>query len=938
MPIKMNRIFLGFAFSLISLQTLAQCTSGVSSKTYPTSAFEITYLLVDACGGSSEGQNEMFLIDIGPNPLNIADFAPATYVSGNVNWGSSGNPFQDWATFNSTTSTKINTINSSISSAGNCGLLIPLSKSDQVPANSTLLFITSEDFNETAHSFADLQDTLYVALQKAGNTGGHFANYGTGTRTLILLNNAYSDTITYDRSKLLKQNQAAGAEDGGAVSFDYPGNATYVNYGCKVYNDPITVDAGTVSSSYCSGSTVKLNGDVSGTSCFHWSVSPWNAGSFTDSTNETTDFSITSTSVGQVTLYLAAFGKCGNSIYDSLSFQVNPSGSWVKAGSDTTQCSNVPIQLSATDSGSGTLTWVTSGNGSFSNNTILNPIYYPTINDSGWIWMKITKQTSCGSASDSLKVYFAPKLDASFFPSDTTICSGNGFTLLPKQAGGTFQGQYVNGFTFTPTSTGTFTIWYHLSFNGCVDSISHQYTVVSSPDASFSMSDSIICLSSGPVSLSPLQSGGTFLGLGVSGQQFTPSSAGTFNITYTLNSGSCSDTVTKSITVVNDADASFSMSDTVVCLGSGPVTLSPLNNGGTFFGNGVNGSSFTPPGLGTYTISYALCYGNCCDTVKNSIRVVQIPKADFTLSDTIICPGGGNILLKPVQSGGTFSGIGVNDTLFTPTTIGDFTITYTISLGGCNNTANHVIHVIAKPDASFSLSDTLVCAGSATIRFFPKQTGGVFSGNGVLNGKFDPVTPGTFTITHVIAAGPCSDTVSHTIQVLAAPVASFTTNPVSVQVHKSTAFTFTGSGANKFAWNFGDGTTDTSSNPNHTYNQVGTYLVQVIVMNAVGCSDTFTETIQVLGEEILIIPNTFSPNSDLINDTFLVTASGLSTFNMRIYNRWGEFLFESLDVHLGWDGTFHGVESPTGVYYYIVEAKGVTGKSFKEKGTITLIR
>jgi len=176
---------------------------------------------VDACDGNNEGQNEMLQLITGYKALPANAFSVAKYKSGLVNWGSSSNPFRGFAAKSNTLNQKINSINQQIKQSQNCGHFILLSHQDFIPPHSKVLIITSTDFNPSAHDFSPLQDTMYVLVQKSGNTAGHFVNYGNSdTRTLILQNGNQADTVTYNRSKLLKQNGNKGGEDGAFVLFE----------------------------------------------------------------------------------------------------------------------------------------------------------------------------------------------------------------------------------------------------------------------------------------------------------------------------------------------------------------------------------------------------------------------------------------------------------------------------------------------------------------------------------------------------------------------------------------------------------------------------------------------------------------------------------------------------------------------------------------------
>ena len=74
------------------------------------------------------------------------------------------------------------------------------------------------------------------------------------------------------------------------------------------------------------------------------------------------------------------------------------------------------------------------------------------------------------------------------------------------------------------------------------------------------------------------------------------------------------------------------------------------------------------------------------------------------------------------------------------------------------------------------------------------------------------------------------------------------------------------------------------------------------------------------------------------NNTFNVTALNFKAYNMRVYNRWGEKMYESSDILKGWDGKANGEECMQGVYVYHVEVTSLEDKVYKYDGTVTLLR
>jgi gliding motility-associated-like protein len=86
------------------------------------------------------------------------------------------------------------------------------------------------------------------------------------------------------------------------------------------------------------------------------------------------------------------------------------------------------------------------------------------------------------------------------------------------------------------------------------------------------------------------------------------------------------------------------------------------------------------------------------------------------------------------------------------------------------------------------------------------------------------------------------------------------------------------------------------------------------------------------------VPNVFSPNIDAKNEIFNAKGVFVFDYNMRVYDRWGELLYETNDMKAGWDGTFHGRICQEGVYIYVVKAIGSGAQYYYKHGNVTLIR
>ncbi len=203
---------------------------------------------------------------------------------------------------------------------------------------------------------------------------------------------------------------------------------------------------------------------------------------------------------------------------------------------------------------------------------------------------------------------------------------------------------------------------------------------------------------------------------------------------------------------------------------------------------------------------------------------------------------------------------------------------------------------------------------------------------------------------HVITNWGCPQDTSILLNV--EPV-TFTATPESGEAKLDVKFENTTSWAAVREWSFGDKSpndllldTDTVT---HKYLEKGTYDAILIITDETGCTDTDTIVVEVSVEpsELDNIPNMFSPDGDNLNDIYKFTEDdlkGMKEFQMFIYNRWGQQVFESRDyekmISEGWDGrtgVLNTLAAP-GIYYYVIKALGKDGNEYKEKGSIHIFR
>jgi gliding motility-associated-like protein len=269
-------------------------------------------------------------------------------------------------------------------------------------------------------------------------------------------------------------------------------------------------------------------------------------------------------------------------------------------------------------------------------------------------------------------------------------------------------------------------------------------------------------------------------------------------------------------------------------------------------------------------------------------------------------------------------------------------------LNNCSNTASTTVNVNPKPIADFTADQ--VCAGYATTftnLTLPASNGYVWIfGDG---GTATATTPqhtytagGSYNATLIAQLGNCYDTATNTVNVYPAVTAAFSASPLEAYNESGSPINFTdqSQNADNWVWDFGDQTGATLQSPAHVYTQPGTYTVTLVAANQFGCSDTSVRTNYIKINQLpkIFIPNAFSPNGDGNNDVLYVFTQGTRFFEWKVFNRWGEKVFESNNTNVGWDGQYAGKEAQPGVYTYTITVIFEDGSSRTMKGGITLIK
>ncbi|MNU69792.1 Calx-beta domain protein [compost metagenome] len=365
--------------------------------------------------------------------------------------------------------------------------------------------------------------------------------------------------------------------------------------------------------------------------------------------------------------------------------------------------------------------------------------------------------------------------------------------------------------------------------------------------------------------------------------------------------------------------------------GSGPYTI--------VWSTGETTESITvnPTATQTYTVSVTdACLHETATAIATVTVPIYQPLALVTTPDiTEICPyvpkeltvqvtgGAGNFVYSWYLANGTV--LGTNDTLdVIPSTSTMYYVEVTDQCGV--SSIDSVMYTITSPPLLLTMSpNQLICPGD-TVPISVTATGGygqyfynwLHSGETTAQVFVHPYTSTSYTVS---VSDECQTfTVEGTTTVnVTVPIADFIISSNILFEDLPITFQNLTVGGNTYEWEFGDGQSSTLVHPNNTYDVPGTYYVTLIATNIIGCKDTVVKPITIEEEWWIYVPNTFTPDGNLFNNTFKASMINIKETEVLIYDRWGQEVFHSTSIRWEWDGTYKDLLVPDGTYTYKIK-------------------
>ena len=436
---------------------------------------------------------------------------------------------------------------------------------------------------------------------------------------------------------------------------------------------------------------------------------------------------------------------------------------------------------------------------------------------------------------------------------------------------------------------------------------------------------------------------------------WTYSAPGNVNVSLIVStSKGCTDTITKVLNVLDKPLINLAFRDTLICqydslslqaAGSGNFSWTPLVNM-------VNPNTSTPRVAPMTTTWYYVNLNNNGCINKDSVRVrVTQGVLIIPMGDTTICQG--DTIQLRINSNALQHSWTPGSSLNDPTTMSPLAVTNTLttyqvtgSIGSCSSTKQITVTPIPYPIARLS-ADTLICfntpafiRASSNGRSFLWQPTTYLSNPLSLTPIARPPTTQRYILSVFDNRGcpkPGIDTVVVTVRPEVIANAGRDTTVVVGQPLQLNA-----TGGVYYDWSPATGLSSTAiSNPIALYRTpFSSIRYRMIASDSIGCPDTAFLTVRVFQTApSVFVPTGFTPNGDGLNDIIKPVLAGIKKLNyFRIFNRWGQLVYETQQEGQGWDGRINGQLQGTHVFVWTVSAVDYLDQPYFAKGTLTLIR
>jgi len=523
-----------------------------------------------------------------------------------------------------------------------------------------------------------------------------------------------------------------------------------------------------------------------------------------------------------------------------------------------------------------------------------------------------------------------------------TICAGESVTLTATSPATTYTwstGATTNSIVVSPTVTTMYSV--NGTSGSCNATGSGSVTVNAAPTITVAGGTSICSgqtttLTAGGTNTYTWEPG-TVTGNSVA---VSPLINSTYSITGTDLSG-CSSNTTIAVIVSAAASISVTAPSTVICAGETASLTASGAGTYTWQPGGIVSPTLNVAPIATQNYTVLSASGTCTASSVITVSVNAPSSVSITTNSMpLVCSGSSVTLFASGATTYTWNpgNIVANAISVSPSVPTTYTVTG--GTGNCLSSAVQQVSVTSGINFTVNPTSIILCTGTrTTITAVGAQNYIWLPGN--YTGSSVTINPSASVVYTVIGSvGSC--TATKTINVNISNVtADFIILNNESDNFGAIQFQNLSSGNNSNHWYFSNGTDTYATDPAVYFGDPGTYVACLYVKNTRGCSDTLCKAVTVgCAENVVFIPNTFSPNADGLNDVFKVVTlpQCIVKYKMSIFNSWGQQVFTSDKFDQGWDGTFKGQPADDNVYSYILEYTMDSGKGYRRTGHVMLFK
>jgi gliding motility-associated-like protein len=416
-------------------------------------------------------------------------------------------------------------------------------------------------------------------------------------------------------------------------------------------------------------------------------------------------------------------------------------------------------------------------------------------------------------------------------------------------------------------------------------------------------------------------------------------------------------------TVQNDCEGEGNIFTDLSSVINGEISFIQYKfNNGSVSSDSITTNIFN--GVGLFDVELTATTGDGCEsTITKQTEVFANPIVDFsilglcegdqTIFNTFSSVVGANILDYNWTFGlDGFASDKNTSHIFSSNGVHNVSLAIT-SDQGCTSEISKKISIHKLPSANFEVLSDICLGDEVKISYLPDGSGenivewNYAFGDNNTSVERNPIHTYGFinefdiSLEVISSAGCVNDTTMPAIiKVHPLPIADFYVSTlIASEIESEISFYNKSEGATSYMWSFDNGDYSFEESPSYDFINVQNYNVSLTATDDFGCQSEVTRIVNIHPEYTIFIPNSFTPDSDGLNDVFEAEGTGIVEFEMKVFDRWGGVIFESSSIALGWNGNnYSGLPTDNGVYLYHVALYDYNGRVWVYNGDINLTR